>query len=123
MFIQHVIVTVIQMIANMMLKLIIKGYQSIFMEIMKVEVFVKIVNTILKESIVINVNQNTIDHMEDIGMKPMFVDVCDVEKNWFLSHQKIECNKIYELRLQLAIVTNFFRLVIVKKKQEDVNVE
>lgn len=56
------------------------------METMKVEVFVKIVNTILKESIAISVNKNIIDHMENIGMKLMFVDVCVIVdgKEFFL---------------------------------------
>lgn len=122
-FVQHVIVMAIQMIVNMMLKLIIKDYRSIFMETMKVEVFVRIVNTILKESIAISVNKNIIDHMENIGMKLMFVDVCVIVdgKEFFFFVKNTKYNDILEFCLQLAIVTDFIRLVIVKRKPEDVN--
>lgn len=58
-----------------MRKLISKDCRLILTEITRVVVFAKIVNTIQRASIVINVSQNTIDHMGNIGMKRMFVDV------------------------------------------------
>lgn len=60
---------------NMMKKLIDNGYPLIFMVITRVVVYVKNVSTTQRESIVINVNQNTIDHMEEIGTIPMCVQV------------------------------------------------
>lgn len=72
---QHVIVTVIQTFVFTTKRSIDKDYLWIFMVTTKVVVFVKNVNTIPKASTVINVNRNTIDHMEKPGMKLMCADV------------------------------------------------
>lgn len=60
---------------NMTKKLIDNDYPLIFMEITRAVVYVKIVSTTQRGSIAINVNLNTIDHTERIGMISMYVQV------------------------------------------------
>lgn len=74
---QHVIVTDIRSLVSMTKRSIVKVYRWTYMADMKVAVYAKIANTIPKESIVINANRNSIDHMENIGMKPMCAEVSD----------------------------------------------
>lgn len=74
-FTQHAIAMVIRILVFMMLRLIVKVYRWIYMDDMKAVVNVKIVSIIQKESTVINANRNFIDHMENIGMKPMCAHV------------------------------------------------
>lgn len=54
----------------------------ISMETMMVAVFAKIVNTIHKETIVINVSQSFIVHTVNTGMKLMFVDVSENKRKF-----------------------------------------
>lgn len=114
---------VIQATVFTMKKSIDKDYRWIFMVIMKVVVFVKIVNTIPKVSIVTNANRNSIDHTENTGMKPMCADVRFFFFFDFICSNFLLLKFFFSFFTQIVIAIYHSQLVIVKKKQDAVNAD